>query len=67
MSSIPLQSQELGSLWLAISNLAEQCYMPHYGRLQEMGLLSKLDMIQVSYQTVAGLKTNYYRECNGCF
>ncbi|XP_019337193.2 uncharacterized protein CCDC197 isoform X1 [Alligator mississippiensis] len=40
------QSQELGSLWLAISNLAEQCYMPHYGRLQEMGLLSKLDMIQ---------------------
>ncbi|XP_019374174.1 PREDICTED: uncharacterized protein LOC109298497 isoform X2 [Gavialis gangeticus] len=40
------QSQELGSLWLAISNLAEQCHMPHYGRLQEMGLLSKLDMIQ---------------------
>ncbi|XP_006133738.1 uncharacterized protein CCDC197 [Pelodiscus sinensis] len=40
------QSQELGSLLLAISNLAEQCHMQHYGPLQEMEWLSKLDMIQ---------------------
>lgn len=43
-----LQSQELGSLLLAIANLAEQCHMQHYGPLQEMEWLSKLDMIQVS-------------------
>ncbi|XP_050809275.1 uncharacterized protein CCDC197 isoform X1 [Gopherus flavomarginatus] len=40
------QSQELGSLLLAIANLAEQCHMQHYGPLQEMEWLSKLDMIQ---------------------
>ncbi|XP_067403195.1 uncharacterized protein CCDC197 [Emydura macquarii macquarii] len=40
------QSQELGSLLLAISNLAELCHMQHYGPLQEMEWLSKLDMIQ---------------------
>ncbi|XP_043405105.1 uncharacterized protein CCDC197 isoform X2 [Chelonia mydas] len=42
------QSQELGSLLLAIANLAEQCHMQHYGPLQEMEWLSKLDMIQAS-------------------
>ncbi|XP_026507301.1 uncharacterized protein CCDC197 [Terrapene carolina triunguis] len=40
------QSQELGSLLLAIANLAEQCHTQHYGPLQEMEWLSKLDMIQ---------------------
>lgn len=38
---------------LAISSLAEQCYMWHYGPLKEMPLLSKLDMIQVNKNTGA--------------
>ncbi|XP_060118108.1 uncharacterized protein CCDC197 [Heteronotia binoei] len=40
------QKEELGRMLLAISDLAEQCYMWHYGPLKEMPLLSKLDMIQ---------------------
>ncbi|XP_077179669.1 uncharacterized protein CCDC197 [Paroedura picta] len=40
------QKEELGGMLLAISDLAEQCYMWHYGPLKEMPLLSKLDMIQ---------------------
>ncbi|XP_066468308.1 uncharacterized protein CCDC197 isoform X2 [Tiliqua scincoides] len=42
------QKQELSKMLLAISNMAEQCYMSHYGPLEEMPLLSKLDMIQES-------------------
>ncbi|XP_061468800.1 uncharacterized protein CCDC197 [Rhineura floridana] len=38
--------QELSRMLLAISNLAEQCYLWHYGPLDKMPLLSKLDMIQ---------------------
>nr|XP_056707810.1 uncharacterized protein CCDC197 [Euleptes europaea] len=40
------QKEELGRMLLAISSLAEQCYVWHYGPLKEMPLLSKLDMIQ---------------------
>ncbi|XP_054827834.1 uncharacterized protein CCDC197 [Eublepharis macularius] len=40
------QREELGKMLLAISDLAEQCCMWHYGPLKEMPLLSKLDMIQ---------------------
>ncbi|XP_060610870.2 uncharacterized protein CCDC197 [Anolis sagrei] len=40
------QSKELTSLLMAISDLAEQCYLKTYGPLKEMTLLSKLDMIQ---------------------
>ncbi|XP_067847153.1 coiled-coil domain-containing protein 42 homolog isoform X2 [Heptranchias perlo] len=38
------QSEELGALLLAINNLADQCYIKHYGTLEEIGILTKLDM-----------------------
>ncbi|XP_053115126.1 uncharacterized protein CCDC197 isoform X2 [Hemicordylus capensis] len=40
------QRQEQSRMLLAISAMAEQCYMQHYGPLEKMTLLSKLDMIQ---------------------
>ncbi|KAJ1105222.1 hypothetical protein NDU88_002630 [Pleurodeles waltl] len=40
------QSVELSHLLLAVANLAEQCHMHHYGPLQELALLRKLDMIK---------------------
>ncbi|XP_030070868.1 uncharacterized protein CCDC197 [Microcaecilia unicolor] len=45
-SHFRLQKEELSSLLLCIANLAEQCHMPHYGPLQNLPLLSKLDMIK---------------------
>ncbi|KAG8561804.1 hypothetical protein GDO81_015484 [Engystomops pustulosus] len=40
------QSVEIGSLLLAVINLAEQCHMKHYGPLAEVELTQKLDMIK---------------------
>ncbi|KAM4690565.1 uncharacterized protein WCC33_017967 [Rhinophrynus dorsalis] len=40
------QSVEVGSLLLAVTNLAELCHMKHYGPLVEVELLHKLDMIK---------------------
>ncbi|XP_078418330.1 coiled-coil domain-containing protein 42 homolog isoform X3 [Cetorhinus maximus] len=40
------QSKGLGALLLAINNLADQCYMRHYGILEEIGILPKLDMVK---------------------
>ncbi|XP_066463607.1 uncharacterized protein CCDC197 [Eleutherodactylus coqui] len=40
------QSVEIGSLLLAVINLAEQCHMKHYGQLAEVELTKKLDMIK---------------------
>ncbi|XP_069494080.1 uncharacterized protein CCDC197 [Ambystoma mexicanum] len=40
------QSVGLAQLFLAVTNLAEQCYMHHYGPLEEVTLMSKLDMIK---------------------
>ncbi|XP_029453724.1 uncharacterized protein CCDC197 [Rhinatrema bivittatum] len=40
------QSVELGRVLMSIANLAEQCHMPHYGPLQQIELLPKLDMIK---------------------
>ncbi|KAG8449089.1 hypothetical protein GDO86_015951 [Hymenochirus boettgeri] len=40
------QSVEVGSLFLAISNLAEQCRLKHFGSLNESGLLQKLEMVK---------------------
>ncbi|XP_043930516.1 uncharacterized protein CCDC197 isoform X1 [Protopterus annectens] len=40
------QSEELGSLIMAVTNLADDCYMRHYGQLQDMDILTKLDMIK---------------------
>lgn len=40
------QSVEIGSLLLAVINLADQCHMKHYGPLAEVELNQKLDMIK---------------------
>ncbi|XP_069772292.1 uncharacterized protein CCDC197 isoform X2 [Narcine bancroftii] len=40
------QSEEVSSLLLAINNLADQCYVKQYGILEEMGILTKLDMVK---------------------
>ncbi|XP_053331661.1 coiled-coil domain-containing protein 42 homolog [Spea bombifrons] len=40
------QSVEVGSLLMAVTNLAEQCHMKHYGPVDEVELLRKLEMIK---------------------
>ncbi|KAM8921204.1 uncharacterized protein CCDC197 [Pelodytes ibericus] len=40
------QSIDMSSLLLAITNLADQCHMKHYGAIAEVELLLKLDMIK---------------------
>ncbi|XP_064420936.1 coiled-coil domain-containing protein 42 homolog isoform X2 [Latimeria chalumnae] len=40
------QTVELGSLLMAVANLADQCHLKHYGPLHKMDLTSKLDMIK---------------------
>ncbi|XP_018414899.1 PREDICTED: coiled-coil domain-containing protein 42B-like [Nanorana parkeri] len=40
------QSVEIGSLLLAVINLADQCHMKHYGPLSEVDLAEKLDMVK---------------------
>ncbi|XP_033029255.1 uncharacterized protein LOC117060815 [Lacerta agilis] len=45
---IDQKRQDLSRMLLAINNMAELCYMPHYGPLVDMTLQSKLDMIQES-------------------
>lgn len=32
---------------MAVSNLAEQCYIPTYGPLDNMNMLTKMDMVKV--------------------
>ncbi|XP_029349316.1 uncharacterized protein CCDC197 [Echeneis naucrates] len=38
--------EEVGSLFMAINNLAELCYIPTYGPLQNMSVLTKMDMVK---------------------
>ncbi|XP_041668593.1 coiled-coil domain-containing protein 42 homolog [Cheilinus undulatus] len=38
--------EEMGSVLMAINNLAEQCYLPTYGPLENMNLLAKMDMVK---------------------
>lgn len=33
---------------MAINNLAEQCYLPDYGALEDMSVLTMLDMVKVA-------------------
>ncbi|KAL7992645.1 hypothetical protein Chor_016901, partial [Crotalus horridus] len=40
-------TRELSRMLVGISNMAERCYMKHYGPLEQMSFQSKLDMIQV--------------------
>lgn len=49
MSCVPFMFQvtEVGRLLMAISNLAEQCYLPKYGPLEKMNALTMMDMVKV--------------------
>lgn len=47
-----LQVEEVGSLLMAVRNLGEQCYLSHYGPLEEMDVLDMIDMIKVEYSSV---------------
>ncbi|XP_070698969.1 uncharacterized protein CCDC197 [Pempheris klunzingeri] len=38
--------EEVGSLLMAINNLAEQCYLPAYGPLENMDTLTMMDMVK---------------------
>ncbi|XP_067471030.1 coiled-coil domain-containing protein 42 homolog [Thunnus thynnus] len=38
--------EEEGSLLMAINNLAEQCYLPAYGPLENMNVLMMMDMVK---------------------
>ncbi|XP_043553112.1 coiled-coil domain-containing protein 42 homolog [Chiloscyllium plagiosum] len=40
------KSEGFGALLLAINNLADQCYMRHYGVFEEIDMLTKLDMVK---------------------
>ncbi|XP_049596417.1 uncharacterized protein CCDC197 [Syngnathus scovelli] len=40
------KAEEVGSLILAISNLAEQCYLPAYGTLENMSTSVMMDMVK---------------------
>lgn len=38
--------EEVGSILMAISNLAEQCYLPTYGPLEDISVLTMTDMVK---------------------
>lgn len=44
------QVEEVGTSLMAINNLAEQCYLAARGPLQNMTVLSKMDMVKVQHQ-----------------
>lgn len=59
-----LKTRELSRMLVGISNMAERCYMKHYGPLGEMTFQSKLDMIEVGKSVCASkikLAQNRYR------
>ena len=41
------QVEEVGCLLMAINNLAEQCYLSAYGPLENMNILTMMDMVKV--------------------
>lgn len=43
--------EEVGRLLMGINNLAEQCYLTAHGPLQNMTVLSMMDMVKVELQT----------------
>ncbi|XP_063060312.1 coiled-coil domain-containing protein 42 homolog [Engraulis encrasicolus] len=42
------QSEEVGTILIAVKNLADQCYLPHYGPLEEIDVLNMIDMTKMS-------------------
>ncbi|CAL9687008.1 unnamed protein product [Knipowitschia caucasica] len=37
--------EEVGSIFMAINNLAEQCYLPSYGALEDINVLTMMEMV----------------------
>ncbi|KAL0969072.1 hypothetical protein UPYG_G00222300 [Umbra pygmaea] len=40
------QVEEAGTILIAVKNLAEQCYLCHYGPLEELDILTMMDMVK---------------------
>lgn len=40
------QAEEIGSLMIAVKNLGQQCHLQHYGPLDDMKMLTVMDMIK---------------------
>ncbi|KAL7873009.1 hypothetical protein AOLI_G00120800 [Acnodon oligacanthus] len=40
------QVEEIGSLLIAVKNLGQQCHLQHYGPLEDMNLLTMMDMMK---------------------
>ncbi|KAI4905484.1 hypothetical protein NFI96_028116, partial [Prochilodus magdalenae] len=40
------QVEEIGSLLIAVKNLGQQCHLQHYGPLEDMNMLTIMDMIK---------------------
>lgn len=45
--AIVSQVGQVGALLMAINNLAEQCYLDTYGPLENMNVLTMMDMVKV--------------------
>ncbi|XP_028981596.2 coiled-coil domain-containing protein 42 homolog isoform X2 [Esox lucius] len=45
------QVEEVGSLLIAVKNLAEQCYLQHYGPLEKIDMLTMMDMEYILERT----------------
>ncbi|XP_031428560.1 coiled-coil domain-containing protein 42 homolog [Clupea harengus] len=50
------QVEEVGSLLMAVRNLGEQCYLSHYGPLEEMDVLDMIDMIKEHLLDIADME-----------
>lgn len=57
------QVEEVGCLLMAINNLAEQCYLAAYGPLENMNMLTMMDMVKV----ISSENYHSYRDTNLCF
>ncbi|MEQ2197025.1 hypothetical protein XENOCAPTIV_021299 [Xenoophorus captivus] len=40
--------EEVGKLLMAVNNLAQQCYLPEFGPLESMSVLTMMDMVKVT-------------------
>lgn len=54
------QVEEVGTLLMAVNNLAEQCHISSYGPLEDMSMLTKMDMVKVQNKLDMGLA---FRSC----
>lgn len=48
------QVEEVGKLLMAVNNLAQECYIPEFGPLEGMSVLTMMDMVKVTFFTDMG-------------